>query len=774
MTDSAPPIDDGEDREEYSQSSRYWLAEIEAAQKVFKTYHEKCDNIDKQFADLSRLASTARDREFQLFWANIQVVGPSIYSRAPVPVVTPRFKDQKPVPRLASELLERSTVVVFDMESIDLVMRQVRDDLVISARGAVWLRYDSEDGQKRVCIDHADRKDFLHQPARSWKEVGWVAKRSFLTKEQIKKRFKEDYWQKVTYAERKDNDNPDADDCELKAGVWEIWCKEDNEVVWVAEGCDEVLDSGEPHLELEGFYPCPCPAYSTVQRRTLVPIPDFLFYKDQLEEINDLTARLSALTDALKVRGFYPAGAGDIGEAIETAMKNVADNQVLIPIANWGMLGTVGAKDMIVWMPLDMIATTITQLVAIRKQLIDDVYQVTGLSDIMRGSTVASETLGAQQLKSQYGSIRIRDRQDELIRLARDVTRLTAEIMAENFDKETLLEMSQLDIKTDADLKKEVEAVVSQIEAQAQQAMQNPQMMQQAQANPQAAQQMIAQLKSQAQAQIDKINEQPTIEKVMKLIREQRTRPFILDIETDSTIAPDENAQKQRATEYLTAMGTLLAQAVPAVQQLPQIAPLVADTIKFTQSQFRVGRQMDQTVEEFVEKMKALADAPRPPDPAHAQAEAEQQAAQVKAQSEAQKAQADAMRTQADAQAKMTEAQTKAQDAEAERQIKLQQAFDASEMARMEREGKAALVQIDMDNKAQKHAQDMDIGALQLEKLRLEIEGVQIKTAAAVETHVAKVDQINTQTDNAIRSTEASIQAAADSNAIKAASMEPA
>ena len=45
----------------------------------------------------------ARDREFEMFWANMEVFKPSIYAKAPVPVVVPKFKDQRPVQQAASE-----------------------------------------------------------------------------------------------------------------------------------------------------------------------------------------------------------------------------------------------------------------------------------------------------------------------------------------------------------------------------------------------------------------------------------------------------------------------------------------------------------------------------------------------------------------------------------------------------------------------------------------------------------------------------------------------
>jgi hypothetical protein len=776
-----------QDQEEFkgdTKSSRYWLAQIEDGEKAFEDWQKKADNLDKLYANLTMLSGDGRDRQFQMFWANIQVLGPSIYSRPPIPVVVPRFKDRKPVPRVASELLERSTVVGFELEDIDGTMRQVRDDLTIVARGAAWVRYEAnEDGKgQRVCIDHADRKDFLTQAARVWKEVDWVAKRSFLEKKEMRKRFYKtsgDAYKTAAYEIRKNDDG--EDDGRKKAGVWEIWCKSQKKVIWVTEGVDVVLDEDKPHLKLEGFFPCPKPAYSTVQRRSLVPVPDMLFYKDQLEEINELTARIGALSDALQVRGFYPAGAGEIGDAIEAAIKSTTNNQILVPISNWSMVGQGGVKDMIVWLPIDQVASTVVQLVELRKQLIADVYEITGLSDIMRGSTDANETLGAQELKSQYGSVRIRDRQNELARFSRDLVRITAEIMAENFSSKTMLEMSQLDIDTDADIAKQVKALeqqIMQIVQQVEKAKTDPQLMQQAQQNPEQAQQMLQQAKQQAEGlkkQIEKLDEVPTVEKIMKLLRDQRVRPFVLDIETDSTIAPDENAQKQRATEFVTAVGGFLGQALPLVQQVPQAAKMMSETLKYVAGQFRAGRQLEGVIEEFADDMAMVAQQPKAPDPAQAKAAADAEATKTKAAGDAQLAQADAAEKMANAEKTVLEARTKAEQESMAVRVKEQQEADAAEARRIEREGKQAILSAEFDQKAQKHLQDMDIGDLQIRKLQLEIERIGVQTQAVVDTTEAKIDQTETQTDNAIRATDATVQATADSTAIKAsAAKEPA
>jgi len=745
--------DQGQVQDDYSsepdKSSKPYLDAIAESEKAFQDYNDKSDKIDKLYADLARLANNTRDREFQMFWANIEVLKPSIYSRPPVPVVVPRFKDRRPVPRAASEILERACIVGFDCEDIDQVMRAVRDDLSILARGVPWCRYEVKEGYQRACIEHADRRDFLHELQRSWKDVGWVAKRSWLSKDEMEDRFKatsDDAYLEAEYSVRKDDKANGAADSESKCGVWEIWNKREGDVIWVTPGVDVVLDRDKPDMDLEGFFPCPKPAYATTQRRSLIPVPDMLFYKDQLEEINELTGRIAALSEALKVRGFYPAGSGEIGDAIESAIKRTDNNQIMVPISNWAAFGNAGAKDMIVWLPIDVIATTVQGLVQLRKELIDDVYQITGLSDIMRGSTEASETATAQNLKAQYGSVRIRDRQAELVRVARDITRIIGEIMAENFSAKSLLEMSQYEIKTDAQIAQEAQQAVLAGQQQAQQ------LQQQAAQNPQQAQQALAQLGQQTKAQVDKINQQPTVEKVMALLREQKLRPFVLDIETDSTIQPDEDAAKQRATEFITAVGGFLQQAFQLVEVVPESAPLMGDTLKFVSSQFRAGRELEGSIDEFVEKMKVRAAQPKPPSPE-----------QIKAQSDAQTAQAQAQKTAADAQATQVETAQKAQD---QQHSAAMQAIERDGKQR-EADTKISLMQADGARAAQKHDQDMEKGALEIVLLNTKIHQAESATAGQLATTRAKVDQVDAATDNSIRTTDANVKATADSTAIK-------
>lgn len=630
--------------------AKAWLNLLEESETAFEKWNEHCDNIDKLYANLERLANRARDREFQMFWANAEVIKPSIYAKPPIPVVVTKFKDRRPVYQAAAEVMERCCTVAFDLAGIDELMKLVRDDLALIDRGVAWCRYESgkEYGHEKVCIDFKNRRDFLHTIARNWREVTWVAAASYLTRSEARDRFHPtsgDEYQNAEYKVDRDVKEVGGTDNRERAAFWEIWNKTDRRVVWVAKGCEKILDEDEPHLDLREFFPCPKPAYGTTQRGSLVPVPDVMQYKDQLEELNTLTGRIHALSQALQVRGFYPAGGAEIGDAVQAAIAENTPSRVLVPISNWAAFG--GSKEIIIWMPIDVIATTITQCVTLRQQIIQDIYQIMGLSDIMRGSTSPEETLGAQQLKTQYGSTRIKDKQEEIVRFARDLVEITSEIITEKFKPKTIIEMSQTQLPTQAMVKKQVTDIAKQMSdqqeamqkmmalPQAQQAMQDPQVAQQAQGALQQAQ-------AEGQKAINKILMEPTLDQVLYLLKDNKTKSFVLDIETDSTILPDENAEKQRRTEFMGVLSQLLPQLTQMITADPHTAEFAGELLKFSVAPFRAGRALDGAIDTMVAQMNEKADQPRGDDPVTAQNKTNLQIEQMKDQTAKEKIKADA------------------------------------------------------------------------------------------------------------------------------------
>lgn len=626
-----------------------YCAALKSAEKAYQEWHDFAQRVEEQYANLERLAASNSDREFQLFWANMEVTKPAIYAKAPEPAVTPKFAQRKSELRSAAELLERTISAAYDQTNLDTVLINVRDDLLLCGRGAVWIRYEEDEAGERVVVEHVDRLDFRHEPARKWGEVGWVARRSYVTREEARARFEEasgELWLRLQYGKKEHRGTVE------KAEVWEIWDKVENAVVWVAEGVDEFLDIQEPWLDLETFWPVPCPVYGTTQPRTLIPVPDVAFYLDQLREINVLTERISALAQALKMRGFVPGGANDLSEAVRSALENNNSAAVVVPVSDYSALGGASLRESIVWMPLQEVAQAISSCVELRRQVIDDVYQIAGISDILRGATNPNETLGAQQLKSQWGGVRLRNRQQDMARFARDITRIIGEIASENFRPETFEAMAQPDIPTQQEMSQRLAGMqqqLMQMQQQMQQAMADPQVQAQAQQDPQAAQEQMQQAQeamAQLQAQMDEARQEPTFEGVLRIIADQRTRPFVLDIETDSTLEPDEQAEKAARSEFLTAMGGWMAQVVPLMIQLPESGPMVAESIRFAAGAFRGARKLQEEIDRFAAQI-AEGNLPSQADQqSDAKADAEAQKVQIEAQMAAQKGQVEIMKMQ--------------------------------------------------------------------------------------------------------------------------------
>jgi hypothetical protein len=464
-----------------------------------------------------------------------------------------------------------------------------------------------------------------------------------MTRAEARKRFVKHSgaaYQQAEYRVDKDAREVGGADRRERAKFWEIWSKTDGRVYWVSPGCDLILDEGDPHLEFRQFFPCPQPAYGTVQRGSLVPVPDVLQYRDQLEELNLLTGRIHALSDALEAKGFYPAGGAELADAVQAAVQNKTPGRMLVPISNWAAFG--GSKEIIVWLPIDMIAQTIIHLVTLRKQVIEDIYQIMGISDIMRGSTDPNETLGAQQLKTQNSSTRIRDKQMELVRMARDIVEISIEIICQVFDPVTIIEMSQTQLPTQAMQRQEIEAIINQVRqlhGQMQQLQSQPQLPApgmnpstpsggpggtspgappSSSPSPEQGAQQVQAIQGQIQQlikQAEKIKAKPTIEQVLHFLEDNRARSFTLDIETDSTILADENAEKKARTEFMGVLGGVLTQLTQLVAAEPKASTFAGEILKFATAPFRAGRSLEGSIDEFIEQMKEKADGPQPENP---------------------------------------------------------------------------------------------------------------------------------------------------------------
>lgn len=331
----------------------------------------------------------------------------------------------------------------------------------------------------------------------------------------------------------------------------------------------------------------------------MIPIPEYTIYQDQAQELDAVTNRLARLQNAMKAVGFYAGSQSELMAQIQDA-----DELTLIPVSDWGALsGSGGISSKIDWVPIEQFAKVMISLSQTRDRLVQTIFEITGISDIMRGSTDPRETRGAQALKAQFGSRRLAVRQMQVQIYFRDVLRLAAELIAEHFSKETL----------------------------------------------------------------SKLTGREVTDEHIQFLRDDGVRNYRIDIETDSTIAPDEEREKQQVVEAIGAMGQFLGTVAPLVQagQLP--APVASELIKRALRPFRFG----QTIEDLLDQAAQAAQqqqqqqgGQRDPE-AEAKAQATMAEVQIKQQETQQKMQLDQAEFQAE---------QKRKDAETEQKIRLNQA----------------------------------------------------------------------------------------------------
>jgi hypothetical protein len=641
----------------------YWHDQIETAIKIFDKWEKRGLKVVKRYRD-ERDAIEMPRMKFNILWSNIQVLFPALYGRQAKPEVSRRYMDQDPVGRLASTMLER----VMEYETtqfgdFDSAMSGAVQDRLLPGRGTAWIRYEPvivndrpevegemerdesqvyntvEDPTERIDaahspIDYVYWSDFLHSPARTWDEVWWVARAVYMTKEEGVERFGDVFKNVGLTSSNTDMDGKNPLTAKMtydkKAMVYEIWNKRTGKVCWIAKGYPQALDERDDPLELDEFFPCPKPLMATTTTGTMIPVPDYCEYEDQAQELDNLTQRIYLLTKACKAVGVFNAEFKELARMFSEGVDNK-----LFPVTGWAAMsekgGLKGAIDM---MDTSQIIVTLRELYAAREQVKQSIYEIMGISDILRGSSKAQETLGAQQLKANFGSLRLKSSQGDVARFATDIFKLKAQVICKFYPPELIVEMSGVMNTPDG---------------------QDPQRLQAA----------------------------------LQMLSDSTIRDFHIAVEADSLAQIDEQAEKQGAQEAIQAIGLFLREAIPMIAQAPETLPMASEMLLFLVRRFRAGRGLESAVERAMKALQDKADQakqqPSGPPPEMMQMQAEQQAEQMRMQAQAQTEQ---MKMQAQAQIEQGKAQLEMQmhQAKVQADMQLQQMKAEFEVAKQNNE----------------------------------------------------------------------------------------
>jgi hypothetical protein len=630
-----------------------WYKTIMGYERSYKRWEARVDRIVKKYKDDSRYDRNPNAR-FNILWSNVQTIQPAIFARLPRPDVSRRFRDNDPIGRVASMMLERA--LEFEIEhygDYKSAMNNAVLDRLLGGRGVAWVRYephivgetedmpddglevteDSDDAetpeametesQERIeyecCpVDYVHWRDFGHTIARTWEEVTAVWRRVYMSRPALIERFGEELGYKIPLDTKPDDlkQSYKSDDGVYEAVIYEVWDKETGKVLWISKSLGKIVDERDDPLGLENFWPCPKPLYATLTTDSLEPIPDFTIYQDQARELDVLCDRIDGLINALKVRGVYDASASELQR-----LFSEGENNTMIPVSNWMAFaekqGMKGAIDLVDLTPF---ASALMSCYQAMEQVKGQIYELMGIADIQRGQSDPNETLGAQIIKSNNASGRLKTQQHAVVDFATSLLSIKAQIICNHFTDETLVKISGAMQLSDED------------------------------------KQLIPQ--------------------AIELLRNEASKNFRIEVTSDSMIYQDEQQEKQDRMQFLQAVGGFFQQAVPLVQSQPELAPMAIEMLKFGVTAFKAGKQLEGIIDETADKLRQQAKAaegqPKPPTPEQQKMQMTMQLEQAKMQASQAQAQQAAQLEQAKLQAQMQLEKAKQEYQAQENQLKFQ------------------------------------------------------------------------------------------------------
>jgi hypothetical protein len=620
-----------------------WLSEIELASNEEKDWRKEAEAA----RNIYRAEKEGGDQLFNILYSNVQTECSTLYNSTPTPDVRARYNDQNEVSRLSAQAIERSLSFSIDTYDFDTVMKAVVQDMRLAGRGTSRVRYAPYEYQgkvyEEVSCEHVLWKHFRRGPANAWADVPWVAFEQFLTRDQLTT-LAPDIGGGVnldfTLSEGVEQKADAAPNVFKRARVWEIWDKTTRKVIFIAPSYSAApLRTEDDPLGLISFFPTPEPIYAIRTSDSLVPVCPYRIIKPLVDELEEVTRRIQALIKVIRWRGYQHPSLPSF-ERLEEA----ADGELIPATEDVISLAQAGGIDKFIWlMPIDQAITTLQQLAVRQEQIKQTIFEVSGLSDIARGASDPNETLGAQEIKAQFGSMRTQDQQKDIQRFCRDLFRLKSEIICNIFDPANIQMMTGLQQPS----QKEVEAAQQQL-----QQMQAQQQAAQAQAQPgmngAAPRTLLGgrlpapQPKPQMPqpppvdpAQMQKLQETAKAvpwEAIVEVLRGGVTRAYRIDIETDSTVRGDVRHLQDQSRAFLEGSGAFFQSFAPAVQTGFMPKDVAIDLYASSTRLLKLGKQAEDALSRWSQAAgdEAKNPQPQPPSPEEIKAKADAEANQQK------------------------------------------------------------------------------------------------------------------------------------------------
>lgn len=594
---------------------KLWNMELEAAKLHREKWLKEVEEYYNIYEAETNEAEYCDDR-YPIMWANIQTLKPLVYSNLPLADIRKRYTNKDAIARLSGVLLERAVNYFLETGDANKKLAKTRDDGLITGMGELKVRFeadfvkmgdnegeegdsDEEIANKRIELDFFSYDDVLCGIAKDEDMIPWKAYRHRPTRDELVDMFGEKGKKvKLNQCMLEDDklklDEEGAEEVFKRAEVWEIWDKRNHKVIFWSNGFqDGLISEVDDTYNLTSFYPSPPALNMGRVNNKILPVPPYRMYKPQAEELNRITDRIENIIDQIKVGGLYnkvleSEDAGGLlmpdQDGVYKATKNVDPN--------------VDINKLIYNKDVRSLAEVLTVLRVHKQELIEEIRDITGISDIVRGTSNAVETATAQKLKGNFAISRMSTQQSEMSRFIRDLIRITGELIAENWTGEELANISGMTIIDEQSINERMAKMVGERDLNSQQLLEM---------------QKIMQNELEKAIKLENAVTDKQLEQVEKLLGDDQLRNYAIDIESETTAQLDNDKQKAQRIEFLNTMTAYIQNNIPLVRA--GILPMEAfkAMVSFVAGPFKVGRELEEAFDMLGEQSEEQKQAAQQP-----------------------------------------------------------------------------------------------------------------------------------------------------------------
>ncbi len=588
---------------------KYWRTVWSAAEKASKRWRDDVKDAVKEYlAGRDYKAQDFRSDEqtrFPLYWSIVKTIQPAIYSRTPVGVAEKAFDTASdPVARLAAICVERLAKNLMERSPFDRVMYSVRDAYIHGEKTTCRIIFEGNittetkrknytaiqvpgpDGQpipqyideggvpfqgteilqdeqgffieeqvetlKGVKCEPVPLHycDYIHTPnARHWEEVDWIRFKTPMRKKECIARFGEEIAAKLKYTSLKDEkaENKRENEVEvptLYAFIGETWDKQTKQVYWDCEGYEEdfiQIEEQDP-WELVNFFPCPPFMLGTCGPDDMYPVPAYIQIRPMTEQLHAVADRLRRLIRAYKTIGVFDDNVPEL-----RALQNLDDEGVFLAVGKFReLIGDGGLDKLVKFFPIREIAEAIYNVVQSVTFFEQKVNELFGVPDILRGISDPRETAAAQQQKGKFISLAFSATQREFQRLCRDTIEMMVDLALKKFPDRILQDIMGYTFM--------------------------------------------------------KPEEQQLFPAALELIRDDQQRIIRINIETDSTITMNQNAEIENRNYLAKTLLDGIGAVAKASAENPALLPPIMETVLFVIRGIKDGKQIEETLKQSLQQ----------------------------------------------------------------------------------------------------------------------------------------------------------------------------